>query len=53
MIGMGLSFGPLFGSFFYSFFGYDGAFYTFAVIMALLSMVSRLVIPENVNFPSK
>jgi len=53
MIGMGMSFGPMFGSMFYSVAGYAGAFYMFAVILTCGGLVSRHVIPEHADFPSR
>jgi MFS family permease len=53
MIGMGMSFGPMFGSMFYSVAGYAGAFLIFAVILTCGGLVSRILIPEHTNFPSR
>lgn len=50
---MGMSFGPMFGSMFYSVAGYAGAFLIFAVILTCGGLVSRILIPEHANFPSR
>jgi hypothetical protein len=45
-MGLGMSFGPVFGSLFYITTGYTGTFCIFAIIIALNCFIVSMVIPE-------
>lgn len=47
--GLGCMLGPVLGSVFYSFLGYQGAFLSFAVIMTFAGILSLSVLPNSLN----
>ena len=48
-LGTGLALGPVFGSLFYSWLGYKGAFYLFSLILGVFGGACVLVLPARIN----
>lgn len=48
--GIGMMGGPIIGQLFYSAFGFEGCFYSTAVILAMAALMTFKLVPNSVNY---